>query len=67
MKLFLLIAGLDYYPERSCSNWVDTFETKEEAESVVRHLADFDSSGYSVYGNSYDWYDIIDLSKWIEN
>lgn len=65
MKYFLLIAGSWYYPSSSTGDWIDTFETLEEAQRKV-------STGIStilpkvINGCEYDWYEIVDLREWIE-
>lgn len=37
-KPFLLIAGLNYYPQSGTSDWIGCYETREEAESMVKKI-----------------------------
>jgi hypothetical protein len=68
MKLYLLIAGYDYYPRGDTQDWVKTFETYEEAEQYVSKIED--ETSFNRYklknGDTVDWYTIVDLKKWIE-
>ena len=61
-KYFLLIAGDQFYPERGTEDWIDAYETMEEAEAqvtvITNHLCE-------ISGKKYDWYDIVDLRPWI--
>ncbi len=65
MKRFLLIAGGNYYPQQGTRDWIDSFDTYEEADSVVSTRSDTYPQ-YKVEGNDwgYDWYEIIDLDNW---
>jgi len=51
-KYYLLIAGDNYYPQFETDDWVGCYETFEEALNVARTL-------------NKDWFDIVDLRKWI--
>jgi hypothetical protein len=65
MKLFLLIAGDQHYPQTGNSDWKGTFDSTEEAqEQVSPHPS---GEGYSLFGTSYqyDWYKIVNLADWI--
>lgn len=82
---FLLTAGAGYYPEGGAGDWINTFETKEQAESCIKHIQKniLYQTGknkgkvkrtYSTYqyfkdGHWYDcdWFQIIDLRKWVQN
>lgn len=65
-KRFLLIAGPDYYPNRADADWIEFFETREEAESYVepegpqRYKITLPSGHYTFA----DWYEIIDVQNW---
>lgn len=66
MKLFLLIAGYDYYPGHGTSDWKQCFTTKKEAEDkVTKANSDFGGTGWVINDIEYDWYEIIDLREWI--
>ena len=79
MKLFLLIAGENYYPSAGTDDWKKTFSTLEEAENFVskiepkRTISKGSKKGqevveyttYMINGNEYDWYEIVDLKKYI--
>ena len=54
MKLYLLIAGEDYYPRQGDADWIGCFETYEEAKSKALEIK-----------VQKDWYEIIHLSKYI--
>jgi hypothetical protein len=56
-KPFLLIAGYDYYPGSGTSNWIATYDTKEEAEKEWEYLK---KEEYP-----FEWYEIVDLREWI--
>lgn len=73
MKPFLLIAGDSYYPEKGTLDWVGCFETIESAESQIQihkkitwFLGKKEETQYFVINNKIvDWYDIVDLRKWV--
>jgi len=52
MKRFLLLAGVNYYPWHGTGDWVDTFDTREEA--AERGKAE----------NPGGWYCVVDLQEW---
>jgi hypothetical protein len=54
MKLYLVIAGPNYYPSFGTEDWKKTFATREEAEAAK-----------SVLAQEYDWVEIVDLKQWI--
>lgn len=54
-KPFLLIAGDDYYPERSTYNWKGCYETFDAAHDA-----------FMILNGRYDWYNIVDLREWTE-
>lgn len=78
MKRFLLTAGDGYYPQAGSDDWVDMFDTREEAERLIRieQEHDYFSKGprkgqiretrqvYFVNDKRVDWYEIIDLENW---
>ena len=80
MKLYLLTAGHVYSPPDSGTDgWIKTFETHEEAESVVKsidhhtYFTKGKSKGeikstyntYEIFDKHYDYYEIINLKDWI--
>lgn len=65
MKYWLLIAGYTYYPDGGTSDWIETFHSLEEAKKVVQKPSEPTTSSYQIYGSKYDWYDIVDLRKWL--
>jgi hypothetical protein len=48
-----LIAGDNYYPSSRTGDWIDCYETKEEAEEKWEEI--------SKQKYMYDWYEIVDL------
>ena len=78
MKRFLLTAGDNYYPQYGDEDWVGMFDTREDAEKLIRTEQEHDyylrgpRKGqvkgtrhiYYVNGRRVDWYDIIDLENW---
>jgi len=71
MKPYLLIAGHKYYPDRADGDWVGCYETREEAEEMMKYnlgkVNPWQVAQHPRYGKNYsvDWYEIIDLRKWI--
>lgn len=66
MKYFLLIAGANYYPSGDTGDWIDTFETYEEAKAEISEKENTYGMGrYTIRGREKDWYEIVDLRKWI--
>jgi hypothetical protein len=59
MKTYLLIAGYNYYPARDTGDWVDCYDTEEEAIDKMNAMKNADDK----YGP--DWYKIVDLKKWM--
>jgi hypothetical protein len=59
-KPYLLIAGDNYYPSAYTDDWIACYETKEEAQEKWEEI-----SSKSKY--RYDWYEIVDLRKWMED
>ena len=57
MKPYLLIAGDNYYPSSRTGDWIDCYETEEEAKERWEEIS---KSKYS-----YDWYEIVDLRDWM--
>lgn len=66
MKYFLLLAGMDYYPASRTGNWIDAFETLEEAQKVIEK-SDIVYFDYKIGDCYYDWFEIVDLRKWIDD
>lgn len=64
MKYYLLIAGEFYYPSRRTGDWIGCFETYEEALNQVK-IEKYDFR-YIVNGSERDWYEIVDLRRWME-
>ena len=56
-KPFLLTAGDHYYPCCGTRDWIDRYETEEEAKEKWEEI-----SSKSKY--RYDWYEIVDLRGW---
>ena len=67
-KPYLLIAGDYYYPAVGTGDWLQCFETEEEARSVIS-LARNGTYIINGFGNrdNYDWYKIVDLRKWTQS
>jgi hypothetical protein len=72
IKNFLLIAGDNYYPESGTDDWIAAFETHEEAKAEVVTEPSCDPSvterwwgAHLIRGCHYDWYEIVDINKWI--
>lgn len=66
MKYYLLIAGSWYYPSSSTGDWIDTFETSEEAKhKVSAGIGLMGKDAFFIDNREYDWYEIIDLREWI--
>jgi len=70
-KPFLLIAGDKYYPANGTYDWIDRFETYEEAESKVKKISTRTKKthyvNYKVDGRPVDWYQIVNLETWEPN
>lgn len=67
MKFFILTAGDNYYPRSGTRDWIASFETIEEAEAAVTETTQSGDDCYLIGGTIYDWYEIIDLRKWVLN
>ena len=79
MKKYLLIAGYNYYPGHGTSDWVKTFETREDAKAYVevkiqeylflkgprKGQVKSSHKTFVVDGNKFDWYEIVNLDNWI--
>lgn len=61
MKRYLLIAGATYYLSSGTEDWIACYESLEDAARQVS----IDERGYKIGEFTYDWYKIIDLSKWV--
>ena len=71
MKWFLLIAGDYHYPEAEVGDgdWIGCYTNLEEAENAVQQIeGKYRRYTYTVQGEDgqFDWYEIIDLRKWVE-
>ena len=79
MKKWLLICSAQYYPSAGTGDWIGTFETLEEAESMILNL-DPDAitgpckGGKTVEGEFdlknttwgyYNSYTIVNLEEWM--
>ena len=66
MKRYLLIAGHDYYPGAGTSNWVDSYDSYEEALNMVETMGEnnYGRCGYTIGDMPCDWYEIVDLNEW---
>lgn len=60
MKRFLLIVGDNYYPEAGTGDWIDMYDTREEALEKVESFREAKMD--NIY--DYDWYSIVDLENW---
>jgi hypothetical protein len=52
MKQYLLFAGMTYYPSGGWKDYVESFDSIEEAEA--RYRADYEDEYYN-------WYHVVDL------
>ena len=57
MKPYLLIAGDNRYPSAYTGDWIDCYETEEEAKEKWGEI--------SKQKYRYDWYEIVDLRDWM--
>ncbi len=60
LKRFLLFAGKNYYPSGGWRDFIDSFDTKEDAEGF--YLND-GPVGTPAHPYNFDWYQIIDIYK----
>jgi hypothetical protein len=81
MKFYLLTMGYWYYPQRGDEDWIGTFCSREEAMDsftvITKEQKAFNLDGVEYKkepdikylhidtNQMYDWYNIIDLKKWI--
>lgn len=69
MKYFLLVAGEQYYPDRGAGDWIECFESYEDAQMNVLKLEDDSRHNYIINtpegSRKYDWYEIINLKDWV--
>ena len=66
MKPYLLIAGDCYYPSSGTGDWIDCYETVEEAREEIENIDYHNNSVYKIRGRMFEWYDIVDLREWTE-
>ena len=69
LKPYLLIAGFDYYPGHSTSDWVACFASEEEAEEYVKANRSMNEYPYTADMTnpnrfSCDWHVVVDLRDW---
>lgn len=63
IKIYLLIAGDNYYPQSGTGDWIDFFDSYEEAKKEIEEQED----GYfKIRERTYDWYEIVNLDNWKE-
>lgn len=60
MKRYLCFAGEDYYPSGGWDDYVDSFDTLEEAVSFLRSKL----STYSTLRQDWGWCHIVDTLNW---
>ena len=79
MKYFLLLAGYHYYPQSCTDDWRGCFQTEQEARDQVKEVEnkrtitrgkrkgeeEVVSVSYQIGDSKYDWFEIVDLRKWI--
>lgn len=58
MKPYLLIAGYQNYPHFGTGNWIDCYETEEEAKEKWEKISSKSKQGYARY-------EIVDLRDWM--
>jgi hypothetical protein len=63
---FLLIAGYYDDPSSGTDNWIECFQTREFAQTMLVS-EDRGKWRYIISGIEYDWYEIVDLREWTEN
>lgn len=64
-KPYLLIAGDCYYPSSGTGDWIDCYETVEEAREEIEYN-NHRINTYKIRGRMFEWYDIVDLREWTE-
>jgi hypothetical protein len=68
MKRFLVIANMNYYPSHGTSDWIGAFETREEAEKVIKEASKRRSSWHKykfLTGAEADHVEVVDLQEWL--
>ena len=65
-KPYLLIAGDCYYPSSGTGDWIDCYETVEEAREQIEYDDQRINTTYKIRGRVFEWYDIVDLRDWTE-
>ena len=68
MKRFLVIANMNYYPGHGTSDWIGAFETREEAEKVIKEASEGGSSWHKykfLTGAEADHAGVVDLQEWL--
>ena len=66
-KPYLLIAGHHYYPDSGTGDWIECFESYENAYNSITVVKDDRYYGSCIInGTKYQWYDIVDLRNWCE-
>lgn len=70
MKRYLLIMGSNYYPSAYTDDWIDFFDSENEALECIKNFDlhsykhVFVCEGHPKDGCRADWYDIVDLYTW---
>ncbi len=67
-KPFLLMAGDWYYPTAKTGDWIGCY-TKEDIPKVTlieNKSGRYTDVQYLINGRKYDWYEIVDLRKWVD-
>jgi hypothetical protein len=76
---YLLTAGSDCYPSSGTGDWIATYPTYQDANNMVKQIIthEYYTKGkhkgeikkthitYEINGHTWDWYEIIDLSRWL--
>lgn len=65
---YLLVGGYGggYSPEFTTEGWIGCYATEQEAIEQVKEVDNGGKTVYEVKGETYDWYDIVNLSEWAD-
>ena len=68
MKRFLIVGTDSRYGSYGSDNWIGVFETREEAEKIVKEAEGREGvSGYTfLTGENYEHAEVVDLQEWID-
>ena len=58
IKRYLLFAGYSYYPAGGWNDFVDSYDTREEAEQSAKNICLLEE--YTIPTGKYDWCHVID-------